>query len=302
MTTGVERKRDDKGIVSDGHSHPHRPIERRKLPVSAVLRRNLIHIPLLVVAIVTVFPFVAMVAISLRPGVAVNFPGIFLDAEYSLDAYRESLGNSYISQWAINTGVYASVSVVIGIFFASMAAYAFAKKRFLGQKVLFWMVVGMLMIPYQLTIVPQYLVVGKIGGLDSMWGLIVPTIANVQAMFLMHQFIQDIPDEFIDAAKIDGAREFRIFWSVILPQTKPILATLATFLFLWHWNDFLWPLVAQQSPAKYVLTVGLNSVQEQNASLATLMATAVVTFVPALLVFIFFQRYFVRGVMMSGIK
>lgn len=302
MTTDVASKNDDKGMGSLARSRSHRPIERRKTPSSLILRRNLMHVPLFLVAIVTIFPFLAMVAISLHPGVPVDFPGIFLDPEYSLDAYRESLGNSYIFRWAMNTGIYAAVSVVIGIFFASMAAYAFAKKRFMGQKMLFWVIVGMLMIPYQLTIVPQYLVVGEIGGLDSIWGLIVPTIANVQAMFLMHQFIQDIPDEFIDAAKIDGAREFRVFWSVILPQTKPILATLATFLFLWHWNDFLWPLVAQQSPDNYVLTVGLNSVQEQNASLATLMATAVVTFVPALLVFIFFQRYFVRGVMMSGIK
>src|SRR5699024_4757665 len=157
--------------------------------------------------------------------VPVKFPEIFLDANYSMDAYGAAINNPHIVRWALNTSVYAIVSVVVGLFFASMAAYAFAKKRFLGQRVLFWVIVGMLMIPYQLTIVPQYLVVGGIGGLNTIWGLIVPTIANVQAMFLMHQFIQDIPDEFIEAGKIDGAREFRVFWSLILPQTKPILAT-----------------------------------------------------------------------------
>jgi len=292
---------DDKNLSTPRSRSPHRTGKRRA-PISVTLRRNLLHLPLMGVGLVTLFPFLAMVALSLHPGTAVDFPGIFLNTDYSFAAYADALSNTYIGRWAINSGIYASASVVLGLLLASMGAYAFAKMRFLGRKTLFWIIIAMLMIPYQLTIVPQYLVVGEIGGLNSLWGLIVPTIANVQAMFLMHQFVQDIPDELIDAAKIDGAREFRIFWSLILPQTKPILATLATFLFLWHWNDFLWPLVAQQSPVKYVLTVGLNSVQEQNASLATLMATAVVTFIPALLVFIFFQRYFVRGVMMSGIK
>ena len=121
------------------------------------------------------------------------------------------------------------------------------------------MFVAMLMLPYHLTIIPQYLlVVSELDGLNTMWGMILPTIANAQAMFLMRQFIQDIPDELIDAAKIDGAGELRIYWTIILPQTKPIIATLGTFVFLWHWNDFLWPLVSQQSPANYVLTVGLN--------------------------------------------
>src|SRR5699024_9387596 len=165
-----------------------------------------------------------------------------------------------------------------------MAGYAFAKKRFFGRETIFWVFIAMLMIPYQLTIIPQYIVVGQLNGLNTMWGLIVPTIANAQAMFLMRQFIQDIPDELIDSARIDGAREFRIYWSIVLPQTKPIMATLATFVFLWHWNDFLWPLVSQQSPSNYVLTVGLQTLQDQQVPLATVMAAAVVTFIPALLV------------------
>lgn len=274
----------------------------RRVPLAIRVRKQLIHIPMIVIGAVTLFPFLSMVVISLHPGIPVQVPEIFFNTDISLDAYRQALRSSDIPRWALNTTIYAVVSVVLVLLFASMAGYAFAKKKFLGREVIFWVFIAMLMIPYQLTIIPQYLLVGQIGGLDSMWGLILPTIANAQAMFLMRQFMQDIPDELIDAAKIDGAGEWRVYWSVILPQTKPILATLGTFVFLWHWNDFLWPLVAQQSPENYVLTVGLNGLQAQNVSLATLMASAVVMFIPALLVFIFLQRYFVRGVMMSGIK
>lgn len=277
-------------------------VTRRRAPLAIRVKKQLIHLPLIVIGAVTLFPFLAMVIISLHPGVPVQVPDIFFNTDVSLEAYRQALRSSHIPRWALNTTIYSVVSVVLVLLFASMAGYAFAKKKFLGREVIFWVFIAMLMIPYQLTIIPQYLLVGQIGGLDTMWGLILPTIANAQAMFLMRQFIQDIPDELIDAAKIDGAGELRVYWSIILPQTKPILATLGTFVFLWHWNDFLWPLVAQQSPNNYVLTVGLNSLQEQNVSLATLMASAVVMFIPALLVFIFLQRYFVRGVMMSGIK
>lgn len=277
-------------------------IARRHVPRTVRARKHLIHIPMIVIGALTLFPFLAMVVISLHPGIPVQVPDIFFNTDISLEAYRQALRSSDIPRWALNTTIYSVASVVLVLLFASMAGYAFAKKKFLGREVIFWVFIAMLMIPYQLTIIPQYLLVGQIGGLDTMWGLILPTIANAQAMFLMRQFMQDIPDELIDAAKIDGAGELRVYWSIILPQTKPILATLGTFVFLWHWNDFLWPLVAQQSPSNYVLTVGLNGLQAQNVSLAALMASAVVMFIPALLVFIFLQRYFVRGVMMSGIK
>lgn len=261
-----------------------------------------LHLLLIVTAVITAFPFYAMVALSLQPGVAIELPGSLLPSDPSLDAYSHVLRSRSIPAWALNSTIYALVSVALVLLFASMAGYAFAKKRFFGREVIFWVFVAMLMIPYHLTIIPQYLVVSQLGGLDTMWGMIVPTLANAQAMFLMRQFMQEIPDELIDAARIDGAGEFRIYWTIILPQTKPILATLGTFVFLWHWNDFLWPLVSQQTPGNYVLTVGLSSMQEQQAPLAEIMAGAVITFIPALLVFIVLQRYFVRGVMMSGIK
>src|SRR5690606_34971671 len=194
---------------------------------------------------------------------AIKIPGSLFPTDISCASYEAALGSQNIPQWALNSAIYSIVSVFLVLLFASMAGYAFAKKRFFGRELIFWVFIAMLMIPYHLTIIPQYIIVRELGGLNTMWGMIVPTIANAQAMFLMRQFIQDVPDEIIDAARIDGAGEFRVYWSIVLPQTKPILATLGTFVFLWHWNDFLWPLVSQQSPRNYVLTVGLKTLQEQ---------------------------------------
>jgi multiple sugar transport system permease protein len=260
------------------------------------------HIPLLVVAAITVLPFYAMVVISLRPDQVIKMPDAMFPKNVSGAAYVDALGSGNLWSWIWNSTVYSLVSVVLVLLFASMAGYAFAKKRFLGRNMLFWTFLAMLMVPGQLTLIPQFLIVNEMRGLDTMWGLLVPTLANVQAMFLMRQFMLDIPDELIDAAKIDGAGEFRTYWSIVLPQTKPILATLGTFVFLWHWNDFLWPLVMMRTPENFVLTVGLNAMQLREPALATVMASATITFIPAFIVFVVLQRYFVRGVMMSGLK
>jgi multiple sugar transport system permease protein len=266
------------------------------------LRRLLPHLPLALVALATLFPFYVMVVLSLHGGQSTALPAALLPAHLNLGAFRTALAGSAVPRWVANTAIYSVVSVGLVLLFASLAAYAFAKKRFFGQGVLFWTFVAMLMVPYHLTLIPQFILVSKLDGLDTYWGLIVPTLANAQAVFLMRQFIAGIPDSLIEAARLDGAGELRLFWRIVLPQTKPILATLGVFVFLWHWNDFLWPLVAARSPDHYVLTVGLYSLQAQNASVAVTMAAAVLTMVPILVVYLVLQRYFVRGVTMSGLK
>lgn len=272
--------------------------KRRRL---AVRSKWLPHIPLALVALVTVFPFYVMVVLSGHQG-PVSLPGSLLPTGFSLGAFRQVLGNEDVPRWALNTFIYASVSVVLVLIFASFAAYAFAKKRFFGRTVLFWTFIAMLMVPYQLTLIPQFILISKLHGINTYWGLIVPTLANAQALFLMRQFIVGIPDELIEAARIDGASETRTLVQIVLPQTKPVLATLGVFIFLWHWNDFLWPLVETRSPDHYTLTVGLNSLQAQNVSLAVTMATAVVTLVPILVVYVVLQRHFVKGITMTGMK
>lgn len=277
---------------------PGRPARSRRAVRGAVVA----HLPLALTAAVTLFPFMVMLALSVQPRQAINLPGSLLPTKVEFSEFARLLSRSEIDSWLINTTVYAVVSVVLVLILASLAAFAFAKQDFPGRNAVFWLMLAMLMVPYHLTLIPQFILVAHLGGLNTYWGLILPTLANVQALFLMRQFIAEIPDELLDAARIDGAGELRIFWSIVLPELKPILATLGVFVFLWHWNDFLWPLVANTDSSMYTLTVGLASLNQEETSLATIMAGAVITFVPVLVIFLFLQRYFVRGVTMTGIK
>jgi multiple sugar transport system permease protein len=207
-----------------------------------------------------------------------------------------------MARWIANSLVYALVSVVIVLFLASMAGYAFAKKKFWGREAIFWSFIAMLMVPTQATIIPLFILIAKLNGVDTLWGLIVPTLANAQAVFLLRQFIMGIPDELIEAAKLDGASEFRIYAQIILPLAKPILATLAIFVFLWHWNDFLWPLIVSQSDSTRTLTVGLATLQSLTPAVSTIMAAAAISFIPNLLIFLLFQRYLVQSIATTGLK
>lgn len=273
--------------------------QRRNRKVKSALSA---HLPLMIAFVATVFPFYVMTVLSVQPGKAFVLPGSLLPDSIDFSEYTRLLSRGDMVTWLTNTTIYSVVSVVLVLVLASLAAYAFAKGEFPGRTFLFWVIIALMMIPYHLTLIPQFMMIAEMGGLNTYWGLILPTLANVQALFLMRQFIAGIPNELIEAARVDGASELRIFWSIVLPQTKPILATLGTFVFLWHWNDFLWPLVAGQRSDMYMLTVGLASLQQEETSLATMMSGAMITFIPIFIIFLFLQRYFVRGVTMSGIK
>jgi multiple sugar transport system permease protein len=271
---------------------------RRRSP----LRAFGAHVPLVIVALVTMFPFYSMVILSLRGGQRLSLPGSLIPVNFSLDAYRNILNYPDLWQWMWNTLVYSGVSVVLVLLISSSAAYVFAKKQFVGKNFLFWLVMSTLMVPYQMTLVPQFLLIAGWGGVNTQWGLIVPSLVNIYALFLMRQFIQGLPDQLFEAAQIDGASEFRVFWTIVLPLVRPVLATLGVFVFLWHWNDFLWPLVITRSADHFVVTVGLLAMQTKEGSLTLTMAGAVITFLPILVIYALLQRFFVRGVVTSGLK
>nr|WP_055502410.1 carbohydrate ABC transporter permease [Nonomuraea pusilla] len=255
-----------------------------------------------VASVVTIFPFYAMVVLSLKPVAAVEFPGSLLPWPFDGGAYERVLGGGDLPVWTLNTLVYSLVSVVLVLVLASLAGYAFAKKRFPGKETMFWSFLAMVMVPYHVTLIPLFVLVASAGGVDTFWGLIVPTLANAQAVFLMRQFIAALPDELFEAARLDGASEWRIFMRIVLPLCKPILATLGLFVFLWHWNDFLWPLVVGKSTDMRTLTVGIAALQEQNVPLNVVLAGATVAFVPIFAAYLVGQRYLTEGVTMSGIK
>ncbi|NGN63636.1 carbohydrate ABC transporter permease [Streptomyces sp. A7024] len=253
-------------------------------------------------SLVAVFPFYAMVVLSLKPAQAISFPGSLTPWDLDGGAYSDILGAQDILRWTLNTAVYSVVSVVLVLLLASMAGYAFAKKRFPGKEPLFWSFIAMVMVPYHVTLVPTFILIAEAGGVDTYWGLIVPTLANAQAVFLMRQFIQALPDELFEAARLDGCSEWRVYVSIVLPLTKPILATLGIFVFLWHWNDFLWPLVIAQGTDMRTLTTGIASLNQQQVPLNQLLAGSVVALVPIFFAYLVGQRYVQEGVVMSGIK
>ncbi|WP_405998524.1 carbohydrate ABC transporter permease [Streptomyces sp. NBC_00829] len=264
---------------------------RLRLPVLLVL-----------VALVTVTPFVVMVFVAFAPPGGRTLPGAFDITRATWQNFSDVLGSEDVMRWAFNSLVYSVVSVALILLFSSMAGYAFAKKRFPGREVLFWSFLATLMVPFQATLIPYYILVSKMGGVDTYWGLIVPTLANSQAVFLMRQFIHQLPDELFEAAKIDGASEWRIYTTVVLPLIRPVLATLGVFVFLWHWNDFLWPLVIGQSAQMRTLTVGLATLEGENVAVNQIMAGATITVIPCLLVFGLLQRYLTDSIATTGLK
>lgn len=256
-----------------------------------------------VAAIFSFFPFYAMVVLSLKPGMVVDFPQSLLPwGDLSFASYEQVLSGQNILLWLFNTLVYSLVSVVAVLLLSTFAGYAFAKKRFAGKGVIFWSFLAMVMVPFQVTLIPTFILMAGLGGVNEYWGLILPTLANAQAVFLMRQFISGLPDELFEAAKIDGAGEFRIVMQIVLPLCKPVLATLGIFVFLWHWNDFLWPLIIAKSNDMFTLTVGISSLHEQNVPLSVMLAGSVVALVPIFLAYLVAQRYVQEGVTGTGIK
>ncbi len=260
------------------------------------------YIWLSIAAVLCFFPFYAMVVLSLKPGLAVQFPQSLLPWNLSTASYEQVLGGQNLLVWLGNTLIYAIVSVVAVLLLSAMAGYAFAKKRFRGKETMFWSFLAMVMVPFHVTLIPTFIVLAKLGGVDTYWGLILPTLANAQAVFLMRQFIEGLPDDLFEAARIDGAGEFRIFLTIVLPLCKPVLATLGIFILMWHWNDFLWPLIMAKSSDMWTLTVGIASLQQQNVPLSVMLAGSVVALVPIFFAYTVAQRYVQEGVTSAGIK
>lgn len=259
------------------------------------------HLLLAIASIITVAPFVMMFILALSPAGAPTLPNQWPDT-MTFDNIASRLEARSFVRWTWNSFVYSAGSVIIVLLTAAMAGYAFAKKRFPGRSVIFWSFLATLMVPAQATLIPLFVLMARLEGVDTMWGLIVPTLANSQAVFLLRQFISDLPDELFDAAAVDGAGEVRTFFQIVLPLTKPILATLGIFVFLWHWNDFLWPLVMSQQDATRTLTVGLSTLGTESEPLALIMAGATIAVIPCLIIFFALQRYLVDSITATGIK
>lgn len=271
---------------------------RGPVPFAHRLGRVAIALLLVLATLATLFPFYAMVVLSFKPqGIASLLP-----QSLTVASYERIFAAHNLLRWLLNTVIYSVVGVVFVLLLSSLAGYGFAKKRFPGRELMFWSFLAMLMVPYQITLIPLFILIARTGGVDTYWGLVVPTFANATGVFLLRQFIGTIPDELIEAARMDGCSDWRIYWQIVIPLCKPILATLGVFVFLWHWNDFLWPLLVGQDTSMQTLTVGIAGLQKQTVPLNAVMASAVVAAVPLFVAYLFGQRYLTEGVMTSGLK
>jgi multiple sugar transport system permease protein len=250
-------------------------------------------------------PFIWMLLGSFKPDAELRqVPPTWLPEHPTLDNYRQLFGQLAFPTFFFNSTLVAVAITLGNLVFCSMLGYALAKLQFPGKRVVFALVLGMLMVPGMVTFVPLFVLVSNLGLVNTYAGLIMPWLAGPLGVFLMRQFIIGLPDELIDAARVDGASEFRIFASVIMPLCGPALATLGILTFLASWNNFLWPLVVAQSADKYTLPVALAlySIGENSTKYGLLMAGSVVTILPILLLFVLLQRYFVQGIAMTGLK
>jgi multiple sugar transport system permease protein len=259
-----------------------------------------------------------MISASFQPlGDIFNWPPTWIPEHFTLDNYTQFLKSQGLGRWFFNSTFLAITIGLLQIFFNSLAAYTFAKRRFPGRDFLFMVLLGTMMIPGQVFLIPNYLILQHIplfggndilgqgghGWLDSYWGLIVPYSVSVWSIFFIRQYMKTIPDELLDACRIDGASEFRIFAQIVMPLSGPALAAQAIFTFTYVWNDFFWPLIVISSPRLRTLPLGLALFVVAHRTVWHLvMAGSVVATLPVLFIFLLFQRQFVRGVALSGMK
>ena len=202
-----------------------------------------------------------------------------------------------------NSVIVTVVATLITLIVNSMAAFALSKYRFRGRNAVFLLIIGTLMIPVSVILVPIYLVITEVGWVNSLWGVIIPGAATPTGVFLLRQYMLTIPDQLLDAARIDGASEWRLYWQIVLPLSAPAMAVLAIFSVMWRWNDFLWPLIVLTRSELFTLQVGLNAFQGQlNVQWHYVLAMTVLTLLPITLVFAFLQRFITTGIASSGVK
>ncbi|MBT1156962.1 carbohydrate ABC transporter permease [Aminobacter anthyllidis] len=226
-----------------------------------------------------------------------------IPAAPTLANYIAILADGRFMRWFFNSMFVAVMVTLSNVFFDSLVGYTLAKFEFRGRYFIFLAILSTLMIPTEMLVIPWYLMSSKLGWLDSYWGIMFPGMMTAFGTFLMKQFFEGVPNDFLEAARVDGLNEFQIFWKVAMPLVTPALSALAIFTFLGNWTAFFWPLIVTTSRELYTLPVGLSSFAvEQSIQWEMIMTGAAIATLPTLIVFIILQRYIVRGVMLAGLK
>jgi multiple sugar transport system permease protein len=255
-------------------------------------------------AIAVAFPLLWMVSVSFMPtGTASTSPPPLLPAHPTLANYRELFEKHDAGRYMLNSAIVATMATVISLLLNTMAGYAFAKLRFAGREKVFRLLLGALVIPGQVTMIPLFALVKEMGLVSTYGGVIVPLLTTVFGIFLVRQYALSLPDELLEAARIDGASERLIFFRIVVPLMRPILVTLGILTFLATWNDFMWPLIVLTEQSMQTLPVALAGLSREYVQENELMMSgAVITVVPVLILFLALQRYYIAGILAGGVK
>jgi multiple sugar transport system permease protein len=292
-----------------GTAEPAPPAKRTTTPMPTRLkvRRALRYVVLTLVALAFISPLLFMLVTSFKTRAdATSLPPSWLPNPFSLDAYKTLLagsGETPVLRWFANSMIAAGLHALLVVATSAMAAYALARMEFRGKGIVFGAIIATLFVPPVILVIPNYLIVGQLYWLDTLIAIIVPTAASAFGVFFLRQFFIGLPVELEEAARLDGANRWQVFWKVVLPLSRPALVTLAMLSFLTNYNDFLWPVYVLFSPENQTLPAGLSTLQTANAvRYDLLMAGAVVASAPVLALYLFSQRFIIEGVSRSGLK
>ncbi|WP_125256969.1 carbohydrate ABC transporter permease [Brevundimonas fluminis] len=268
------------------------------------LKAVLANLAVVLLVVVVLFPLVWMVSVSfMSQGEAATFPPPLWPSKPTLEHYRDLFVTQGMGRYMLNSLILATLATILALLFTVPAGYAFAKLRFAGRDRLFQLLVAALVVPAQIGTLPLFLMLKSMGLVNTYAGALVPWLASIFGLFLVRQYALSIPDEMLEAARVDGATEGQIFRRVVLPTLQPIVVTLALFVFLGSWNDFLWPLIVLTDQSNYTLPVALAAMSREHVQDAEMMmAGAVLTVAPVLILFLALQRYYIRGMLAGSVK
>ncbi len=266
------------------------------------IARLFLYAILLVGGLGMIVPFVWMVISSLKTAQEITSLSL-IPANPTLDNYRRVFGSTQFVRWFINSLIIAGITTASVAFFDSLAGYTLSKFRFPGRQIVFVMILSTLMVPTEMLVIPWYLMSINLHWSNSYWGVMFPGMISAFGVFLMRQFFDNVPNDLLDAGRIDGISEFGLFWRIALPLVRPALAALCIFTFLGNWNAFLWPLIVTRSPDMRTLPVGIAFFSsEAGSAYELIMTAAALATIPVLVVFAIFQRQIIKGVALSGLK
>lgn len=256
-----------------------------------------------VLAVAWLLPLAWAVATSLKPeGETTKTPLEWIGSKITFDAYRQVWAAGDLGRWLFNTAYISVMTTLLTVTLCAMAAYGFARTDFRGRKVLYGIVLAGIMVPPQVLIAPLFAEMLQLGLVDTYWGVILPQVAVPAMVFILVKFFEGVPRELEEAAFVDGAGRWRVFWTIVMPLSRPVLAAVAIFTFISTWNNFLWPFLVTTDPNGMTLPVGLVNVQTSyGLRYAQMMASVVIAGLPLLIVFVLFQRQIVRGVAHTGL-